>query len=151
VWTYEGPPYLASGLQILQDMLTAYRSGAKYVIVFNYPKYPDTNPYGILTQEHFTAMKQFWTYIHAYPRNIFGKVSGQVAFVLPKDYGWCMRKIDDKIWGLWPADEKAPSIWENMNKLVTKYGLELDIIYDDARFDYKEKYSEVYLWNATIN
>jgi hypothetical protein len=78
-------------------------------------------------------------------------VGGQVAFVLPKDYGWGMRKIDDKIWGIWPADEKASSIWENMNKLVTKYGLELDIIYDDSRFNYKEKYSKVYLWNATIN
>ena len=151
VWTYEDPPYLASGPQILQDMLTAYRSGAKYVIVFNYPKHPDTNPYGILTQEHFTAMEQFWTYIHAYPRNILGKVDAQVAFVLPKDYGWGMRNVDDKIWGLWPADEKAPLIWENMNKLITKYGLELDIIYDDARFNYREKYSQVYLWNATIN
>jgi hypothetical protein len=151
VWTYEEPPYLASGPQILQDMLTAYRSGAKYIIVFNYPKYPDTNPYGILSQEHFTAMKLFWTRIHAYPRNMFGKMGGQVAFVLPKDYGWGMRKIDDRIWGLWSADERAPSIWENMNKLVTKYGLGLDIVYDDARFDYKEKYSEVYLWNATVN
>jgi hypothetical protein len=151
VWTYENPPYLASGPQTLQDMLTAYRSGAKYVVVFNYPKYPDTNPYGILTQEHFTAMEQFWTYIHDYPRNIFGKVDAQVALVLPKDYGWGMRRVDDKIWGLWPADEKAPSIWENMNKLITKYGLELDIIYDDSRFNYKEKYSKVYFWNATID
>jgi hypothetical protein len=151
VWTYEDPPYLASGPQIFQDMLTAYRSGAKYVVVFNYPKHPDTNPYGILTREHFTAMEQFWTYIHAYPRNILGKVDAQVAFVLPKDYGWGMRNVDDKIWGLWPADEKAPLIWENMNKLITRYGLGLDIIYDDVRFNYREKYSQVYLWNATIN
>jgi hypothetical protein len=62
-----------------------------------------------------------------------------------------MRNVDDKIWGLWPADEKAPLIWENMNKLITRYDLELDIIYDDARFNYKEKYSKIYFWNATIN
>jgi hypothetical protein len=151
VWTYEDPPYLASGPQIFQDMLTAYRSGAKYVVVFNYPKHPDTNPYGILTREHFTAMEQFWTYIHAHPRNILGKVDAQVAFVLPKDYGWGMRNVDDKIWGLWPADEKAPLIWENMNKLIQKYGLELDIVYDDARFNFENKYAIVYFWNSTIN
>jgi hypothetical protein len=151
VWTYDEPPYLESGPKILQDMLTAYRAGAKYVIVFNYPKYPETNPYGILKEEHFTAMKRFWNYVHAYPRDAYGKVEGHVAFVLPKDYGWGMRNIEDNIWGLWPADGKAPLIWENMNKLIQKYGLELDIVYDDARFSIGEKYSKVYLWNATID
>jgi hypothetical protein len=60
-----------------------------------------------------------------------------------------LRNIEDKIWGLWPADEKAPLIWENMNKLITKYGLKLDIIYDDPRFNFTEKYLKVYFWNAT--
>ena len=73
-----------------------------------------------------------------------------MAFVLPKDYGWGMRSATDNIWGLWPADEKAPLIWENLNKLVQKYGLKLDIVYDDERFKIGEKYSEVYFWNATI-
>ena len=61
-----------------------------------------------------------------------------------------MRRVEDNIWGLWPADEKAPLILENMNKLITKYGLKLDIVYDDARFNLAEKYSKVYFWNATI-
>jgi hypothetical protein len=151
VWTYDKSPYLESGPKILQDMLTAYRAGAKYVIVFNYPRYPETNPYGILTEKHFTAMKRFWNYVHTYPRDTYGKVDGHVAFVLPKDYGWGMRNIEDNIWGLWPADEKALIIWENMNKLIQKYGLELDVVYDDARFNFEEKYSKVYFWNATID
>ena len=151
VWTYDKPPYLERGPKILQEMLTAYHAGAKYVIVFDYPRYPETNPYGILTEEHFTAMKRFWNYVHAFPRNIAERVDGQVAFVLPKDYGWGMRNIDDKIWGLWPADEKAPLIWENMNKLITKYDLKLDIIYDDPRFNFTEKYLKVYFWNATAD
>ena len=59
-------------------------------------------------------------------------------------------KIDDNLWGIWPADEKTPLIWENMNKLITKYGFELDIIFNDTRFPPKGKYLEIYAWNATI-
>ncbi len=64
--------------------------------------------------------------------------------------GWGLRNVEDKIWGLWSVDEKAPLIWENMNKLISKYSLGLDIVYDDCRFNIGEKYSRVYFWNATI-
>ena len=151
VWTHYDPPYLGNGTEIMQDMTAAYRAGAKYVVVFNYPTHPEGNPYGILQEEHFDAMKKFWDYTQDYPRGIIGQVDGQTAFVLPKDYGWGMRHGADHMWGLWVADEKAPLIWENMNKLIQKYGLELDIIYDDNRFQIEEKYSKIYFWNATID
>jgi hypothetical protein len=73
-----------------------------------------------------------------------------VAFALPKDYGWGMRNVADNIWGLWPADEKASLIWENMNRLIDKYGIKLDIIYDDPQFSIAGKYQEIYYWNSTI-
>ncbi len=153
-WTYSTPPYLASAQEIYRDMLTAYYAGAKYVIVFNYPKHPETNPYGILNEEYFTAMNRFWNYAHAYPREIYGRVKGEVAFVLPKDFGWGMRRtqyvIEEKIWGFWPEDENAYLIGTNMAKLIGKYGLKLDIIYDDSRFNFEEKYSQTYSWNSTI-
>jgi hypothetical protein len=38
-----------------------------------------------------------------------------------------------------------------MNKLIEKYGLKLDIIYDDPKFNFEEKYAKVYFWNSTIN
>jgi hypothetical protein len=60
------------------------------------------------------------------------------------------RRHDDNIWGIWPADEKAPLIWENTNKLIMKYGFELDVIFDDAPFPLKGKYSEIYAWNDAI-
>jgi len=120
-------------------------------VVFNYAEDPETGkPYCILEEEHFEAMQDFWSYIHNNPGH-HGQIKAQVAFVLPKDYGWDMRRPDDNIWGLWSADEKASLIWENVNKLIAKYGLKLDIIYDDAKFNYKEKYFEVYFWDSTIN
>ncbi len=150
-WTYNEAPYLANGTQILEDMTAAYHAGAKYVIVFNYAEDSETGkPHGTLNDDHFKAMQDFWRYIHDYPGR-HGQIKGQVAFVLPKDYGWGMRDSEDKIWGLWPADGKASLIWENMNKLIAKHGLELDIIYDDPTFNFEEKYSEVYFWNSTIN
>ncbi|MEM2129964.1 MAG: hypothetical protein QXZ70_05135, partial [Candidatus Bathyarchaeia archaeon] len=140
-WTYYEPPYLASGHEILEQMMTAYHAGAKYVIIFNYAEDPVTGkPISILREDHFRVMQKFWKYVHSHPHRHATEV-GQVAFVLPRDYGWGMRRPDDRIWGLWNADEKAPLIWENVNKLIAKYGLKLDIIYDDSRFNYKEKYA----------
>ena len=77
------------------------------------------------------------------------KTESQAAFVLPKDYGWGMRSPEDRIWGLWPSDDLSPVIWENMNKLIDRYGLKLDIIYDDPQFNFEDKYSHVYSWNST--
>jgi len=149
-WTYMQPPYIGSGAEIYQDMVTAYDAGAKYVVVFDYPQYPIDNQYGILTDEHFLAMEQFWQYVSSFSNEV-EKITAQVAYILPNYYGWGMRRPDDKIWGLWEADEKSPIIWENLNKLETKYGLKLDIVYDDPRYDIKGKYYQTYLWNATIN
>jgi hypothetical protein len=149
-WTNYDPPYLASGPEILEDLIIAYETGAKYIIVLNYPKYPETNPYGVLSDKHFTAMERFWNRIHAFPENMLGKVKGEVAFVLPKDYGWGMRWLDDSIWGLWSADSLSPVIWEKITKLIERYGLRLDILYDDQRFSFDE-YSEVYYWDSDID
>jgi hypothetical protein len=148
-WTYNQPPYIGSGAEIYQDMVTAYNGGAKYIVVFDYPQYPIDNQYGILTDEHFLAMKQFWEDVSS-DSNRVEKIKAEVAYILPNYYGWGMRHPDDKIWGIWNPDEKSPIIWENLNKLETKYGLILDIIYDDPRYEIKGKYNQIYLWNATI-
>jgi hypothetical protein len=148
-WTYQHPPYLESGLETYLDMVTAYEAGAKYILLFNYPQYPQTNQYGILTDEHFTAMQQFWNYANAHPRDL-AKTRGEAALVLPEDYGWGMRSVNDTIWGLWPADNSSALIWQNLNALMDRYGLKLDVIYEDNAFDSAKYYSKVYLWNETI-
>jgi hypothetical protein len=154
-WTYYEPPYLANGTEIYSDMMTAYQAGAKYIVVFDYPTYPETNPYGILSEEQFSAMEQFWDYAHTHPRGGSSTIKGEVTFVLPKDYGWGTRRtqnrIEDNIWGFWPEDAQIQIIGGNMKKLMSKYGLALDIIYDDPRFDFEEKYQQVYFWNSTIS
>jgi hypothetical protein len=147
-WADDAPPYLADGEEMLQQMLTAYYAGVNYLTVFNYPI---VNPYGSLTEEHFVAIERFWSQIHAFPRSMIVKMEDEVAFVLPKDYGWGMRSQEDNIWGFWLPDDASPMIWENMNKLIQKYGLKLDIIYDDPQFDYADKYSKIYFWNSTID
>jgi hypothetical protein len=153
-WTYDKPPFLANGTEILQDMLIAYEAGAKYIAVFNYPVYPENNPYGILSDEydHFWALQTFWRYVHENTGD-YGKTKGQVAFVLPKDYGWGMRGPSDSIWGLWSAaaDNQSSVIWDKMNKLIENYGFNLDIIYEDSAYNYLDDYAEVYYWYSDIN
>lgn len=148
-WTDTRPPYLENDTALLEDMFLAYHAGAKYIIVFNYPTYPETNPYGALTQEHFDAMREFWNEIHSGQKGTFGTENAQVAFVLPKDYGSGLRTPTDKIWGLWKADNLSSPIWNNINQLVKTYGSRLDIIYDDPQFSLEGKYTITYYWNTS--
>ena len=149
-WAYNNPPYMENGTEMLQDMWTAYRAGANYLIIFNYP-YNTTNPYGTLTDDHFSAMQKFWNQIQNSPQNTFGEDQSQTAFVLPKDYGWGMRSPNDKIWGLFPADNLSTPIWNSMKTLIQRYGSKLDIIYENPQFDLTHKYQAIYYWNDTIN
>jgi hypothetical protein len=148
-WTYTSPPYLENGLAMLNDLLTAYLAGAKYIVVFNYPQYPQSNPYGVLTEDQFTAMKDFWNQIHTTQANACGTANGQVALVLPKNYGSGLRSATDIIWGLWPADNLSAPIWNQMNNLTKTYGVRLDVIYNDINYSFEGKYQTVYYWNST--
>jgi hypothetical protein len=145
-WALDSPPYLPSGANMLADMKMAYNAGAKYVIVFNYPL---INEFGALTEEHFSAMKDFWSFVQSNPARTDAEV--QAAFVLPADYGWGMRRLEEKMWGLFPADNESVAIWDKINVLVDRYGLKLDIVYDDPQFPVIGKYTSVYWWNNTID
>ena len=153
-WTYTEPPYITSGLEIYHEMVTAYSAGAKYIVIFDFPKNREDNEYGILERQHFEAMELFWKYAQTFPRETYGQVNGEVALVLPKDYGWGTRRtqsrMEDRIWGFWPEDENILLVGTNMKNLLVKYELKLDIIYDDPQFNYTEKYSKIIFWNATI-
>ncbi len=93
-------------------------------------------------------MERFWHKIqtdsHCSPN------SAHTVLVLPKNYGWGMRNPNDTIWGLWGPDKKSPQIWNVSRTLLTRYAPHIDIVYDDARFSLKDKYSKIYYWNSTL-
>lgn len=151
VWKAHDPDDIKRGIyktgpEMFEDMLVSYETGAKYIIIFNYPTDPPGNPYGILSNEHFEAMQQFWSYIEQRPED-YGKTEANAVLVLPNSYGWGMRHPDDRIWGYWGPDENSVRIWELSEKLLEQYDLALDIVYDDSRFPITDMYQEVYYWN----
>jgi UDP-N-acetylmuramoylalanine-D-glutamate ligase len=104
----------------------------------------------VLTKDHLDALKNFKNYVSA---NVQNKTSNtqRIAFVLPQDYGWGLRNINDRIWGVWPADDKSSGIWNQITNLTQTYGNNFDIIYDSlwTRLFAKTHYNELVWWNST--
>ncbi len=148
-WKYTASPYLATGEEILGQMVDAYAAGAKYIVLFNYPQI-EGNPYGAMKDEHFRALEEFWKETFTNSSVQSGATAASTALVLPSNYGWGMRNPNDTIWGMWGPDEKSPMIWNISRTLLSQYGYHLDIVYDDPRFPVEGKYERVCYWNETI-
>ena len=147
-WTYNNPPYIESGEELYEDMIVAYENGAKYILVF------DLNEdwsHGILKEEQFYAMKQFWQYMQDNPRTTT-VTNNRVAYVLPKGYAYGFRGPNDKIWGLWEADEFSFELGAKLGSLLKQHGSKLDIIYDDElNSSNTNSYDRLIFWNGTIS
>ncbi len=144
-WTYSNPPYIESGKELYDDLVYAYDNGAKYVLIF------DSNENytaSILTEEHFDAIEKFWQYVQENPREVFND-EDRVAFVLPKDFAYGFRGPEDKIWGLWEADEVSLEMSYHLGEFLAQYGKKLDVIYDDM-LTMNEPYNKYIFWNGTI-
>ncbi|HZW83312.1 MAG TPA: hypothetical protein VFF14_07855 [Candidatus Deferrimicrobium sp.] len=151
-WAYQQPPYMESGPNLYQDMVSAYQNGAKYIIVFDSNKDWTGN---VLQKEHFEAMKQFWQYAKTNPR-IPMPTASRSAFVLPESYGEGFRNPDDTIWGLWRADfnvaEGSQNFTTNLRMtiatLLQMSGPKLDLIYPRASQTTEQiGYENVLYWN----
>jgi hypothetical protein len=129
-------------------MTLAYTAGADYIAIFNYPQNDTANPYGTLTNDHFEALRAFWNDIKT-GRVTHGSQPARAALVLPENYGWGMRRPDDKIW-YWDADELSGQIWNTSRQLIEQYGLGLDIVYVDPQYPAGGNYSRIYYWNQTL-
>jgi hypothetical protein len=151
-WKYDPPTmlYLESGNELYSDLSLVYGAGAKYAVVFSYPNITTSN-YGTLTDEHFEALLNFWKNIHAYPDS-FPTMKAEVAYIVPKDYGFGFRSANDVIWGLFPADELSAKIWNDVETLTSKYDAHLNIIYDEPNVTAASlgNYTKVFYWNQTI-
>jgi hypothetical protein len=145
-WKYTEAPYLDSGEEIYAQLLTAYQAGAKYLIIFDYPTI-EGNLYGVLTGDHFEALQKLWVDITKPTTKRMTSV--ETVLVLPRNYGWGMRYVEDRIW-LWGPDEHSQTIWDISQKLIDQYGINLDIVYDDPQFPVTSKYNNIYYWNQTL-
>jgi hypothetical protein len=144
-WKYDTPPYLDTGSEILNQMRTAYECGAKYFVLFNYYE-DDGNPYGTMTNEHFRALEIFWNDVVKNPQIIQGSIRADSVLVLPKNYGWGMRWAEDKIWGVFKADDKAQQIWDLLQTTLKNHDLKTDIVYEDTEFPLTTEYQNIYNW-----
>jgi hypothetical protein len=147
-WTYNSTPYLESGVELYSDLKLAYNNGAKYAVVFSYPV---IGPYGTLKEEHFNALQDFWNYIQNNPQE-HGVIQGEVAYVVPKDYGFGFRSPQDKIWGIWEADNLSQKVWDDANTLLSRYGSRLDIVYDEPEVmnEIRSRYAQLFFLNETV-
>ncbi len=142
-WKYTDEPYVESPQDLYDDLLMSYTNGAKYIVVF------DTDPNwtrSILSEEHFSVMRQFWEYTQSHPRN--ENPAAEVAYVLPEGYGYGFRGPEDRIWGIWNADMTSFMLSISVNIMLEKYGSNVDIIYEDAlQTGNTSMYRELIYWN----
>ena len=144
-WTYNHPPYIESGPELYEDLVLAYENGAKYILVF------DTNENyteGILKEEHFEALEEFWQYALDNPRTSL-QLERRTAFVLPEGYGYGFRGPEDKIWGLWENTILSLEMSHHLGSFLEEYGMNLDIIYGNE-ITTNEIYSKYIFWNGVI-
>jgi hypothetical protein len=146
-WKYDNAPYIENAADLYTDLTTAYTVGSKYTIVFDYSK---TSPNGTLTDDHFDALKRFWDWSHANPQ-AFGSAKAEVAYVIPKDYGFGFRSAEDSIWGIFLADNLSAKIFNDVSTLIGQYGSKLDILVDGVELNaVKGNYSRLVYWNETV-
>ncbi len=138
------PSSLMSGDEMYENLRLSYQSGADYAAIFNYD--PDVNGTGLLQDEHYLAIQRFWNEVVQNP-DVTNNVKVQTALVLPADYGWGMRSVNDTVWGLWQPDDKAPQVWNAMQNLLSSKDGKLDIIYEGSAAQANSRYSKVHYWN----
>ena len=146
-WTYGTPPYIESGPDLYKDMVLAYDNGAKYIIIFDSDHNYTQN---ILKEEHLQAMNQFWQYTKNNPRTNSLPIE-RVAYVLPENYGYGFRGPNDKIWGVWEADNVTNRVCTSLSSAMLRYGSKLDIIYaDETGAKSVVLYGKTVFWNEAF-
>jgi hypothetical protein len=147
-WKYDSSPYIENGSEMYSEILQAYEAGAKYIVVFNYS--PNGNGTGLLADQHFSALQQFWTDTVQNKKVINGGTKAEAVLVLPKNYGGSLRGQPDNIWGMGLPDNRSMQVWAALQACMTKYGSKLDIVYDNSAYQVHVQYHYVYYWNQTI-
>ncbi len=132
---------LESGPELYDDLVLGYNSGAKYAVVFDYaltvsPSAQVMVPYqpyqyGILQDQHFEALKNFWTYVQQNSSK-HGSQKADIALVVPQNIGFGFRSADDTVWGF-AGDAVSRAVWSEANSYMNQYGERVDIVYNDSQ------------------
>jgi hypothetical protein len=149
-WKYNQGDFLENGTELYGDLALAYSAGAKYAVIFDYPNSTGSS-YGVLKDEHFSALQRFWSTLNSDPDS-FGSNQAQIAYIVPKDYGFGFRRADDHIWGLFPNDSISGKVYADVQTLTNRYGAHLDILYDESEVTASllANYQRVLFWNQTV-
>ena len=83
------------------------------------------------------------------PDEIRGSIKADSAVVFPQNYGWGTRWMEDKVWGIFKADNQTRQIWDLMQTTLQEHGLKTDIIYSDSEFALPTQYQNVYSLNGS--
>ena len=79
---------MENGSALYNDLKLAYDNGAKYAVIFDYAgknnqtntDLPNPYAYGILNEEHFDALRNFWNYVQQNPEK-HGATKADTALV----------------------------------------------------------------------
>jgi parallel beta-helix repeat protein len=143
-WTYNQPPYLESAAQMYDDMVLAYNSGANYVAI-----YDSSQDYtsSTLTQDHFSALENFWNYVQHNPGK-HGNIKADQTVVLPQEYGFGFRSPNDSVWQYHQVDSWTQKMYKDVTNLFNQYNSSIDIVYSDPEFknSIQSKYNKILYW-----
>ncbi len=121
--------------------------GGKYIVLFDYYD-SNSNPLGSMKEEHFQALEVFWKDVIKNPDEIRGSIKADSVLVLPQNHGWGTRWMEDKVWGIFKADNQTRQIWDLIQLTMEKQGFNTDIIYADSEFALPIQYQKVYLYSV---
>ena len=148
---------MENGAALYNDLMLVILNGAKYAVIFDYAgknstsntDLPNPYEYGILNEDHFSALENFWKFTQQNPQRQ-GSVKATSVLVLPQNYGFGFRTIDDKIWGMDQADHWTIKMWNDVNSLLDEHGGSLDIVYSDVEFEstISSAYSNIISWTS---
>ena len=143
-WTYNQAPYLESGPQLYSDMVLAYNSGATYIAVYDSSQnYTSTT----LTQSHFDALKDFWSYVKSNPCKQ-GYLKADTAVVLPDYYGFGFRSPVDSVWQYHIASSWTEKLYSDITDMLNQNNSSFDIVYSDPQFGDQTQslYGRILVW-----
>ena len=146
-WQTSAAPYLSTGNEMYNEMLSAYQEGATYVAVFNYS--PNGDGVGLLQPEQFSALQRFWTNV-VQSHNVVRVEAGRCArFAHIITAGVCGDPTTPSGVSGKPTTNPLRS-GLSLQSAMARDGAKLDVVYDSAAYPTAGRYEQIIYWNQTM-